>query len=93
MDELPVEVCLALPGSVDRRELRVKPGSTVAEVLAASGLLRQYPEIDLRHRHRVGVFGRVVDLEAPVHAGDRIEVYRPLATDPRQMRRQAARRR
>jgi putative ubiquitin-RnfH superfamily antitoxin RatB of RatAB toxin-antitoxin module len=71
--------------------LHVAPGTTVRGAIEASGLLARCPEIDLA-RCGVGVFGRARGLDEPVAAGDRVEIYRPLAQDPKERRRRAARR-
>ncbi len=86
---LPIEVVYALPEKPVRRELRLPAGSTVGAAIRASGLLREYPEIDLE-RNRLGIFGRLVRLETVVRNGDRVEIYRPLLADPKEVRRRRA---
>ena len=88
---LPVEVAWARAGAPVIVALRVAPGTTVGAAIAQSGLLQRCPEIDLA-RCGVGVFGVARALDAPVAAGDRVEIWRPLARDPKERRRQAARR-
>lgn len=61
--------------------LDVPDGSTVREAIEHSGLLRQYPDIDLAIQ-RVGIFGKLSKLEAPVSDGDRVEIYRAITVDP-----------
>jgi hypothetical protein len=61
--------------------LDVPDGSTVREAIEQSGLLRQYPEIDLASQ-RVGIFGKLTKLDACVSDGDRVEIYRPITVDP-----------
>lgn len=90
--EIEVTVVYALPLLADSVELRVPAGTTVEEAVRRSGLLQRFPEIDLG-RTRVGVYGRWTPLAAILRAGDRVEVYRPLAADPKEVRRQRARRR
>jgi hypothetical protein len=66
------------------------PDSTSAEAaIAASGLLAICPELDLAALN-IGIFGRVCPLSEPLRAGDRVEIYRPLACDPKTARRQRA---
>lgn len=89
MAAFEVEVCLALPDRAVVMPVTLAPGATVRDAIGQSGLLRQFPGIDWS-THAVGVFGQAVDLESPVRAGDRIEVYRPLSADPREQRRRAA---
>jgi putative ubiquitin-RnfH superfamily antitoxin RatB of RatAB toxin-antitoxin module len=61
--------------------LDIPDGSTVREAIEHSGLLKQYPDIDLGTQ-RVGIFGKLTKLEAKVRDGDRVEIYRPISADP-----------
>lgn len=61
--------------------IEVAEDATVEQAIIQSGLLRQFPEIDLTER-AVGVFGKLVKLDAGLQAGDRIEIYRPITADP-----------
>jgi hypothetical protein len=67
-------------------QLDVPDGSTVREAIEHSGLLRQFPDIDLEHQ-RVGIFGKLTTLDAQVKEGDRVEIYRPITADPEQVER------
>jgi putative ubiquitin-RnfH superfamily antitoxin RatB of RatAB toxin-antitoxin module len=62
-------------------KLDVPDGSTVKEAIDRSGLLEQFPEIDLS-RQKVGIFGKVTKLDAVLEEGSRIEVYREITADP-----------
>ncbi len=84
-----VGVAYAPPGKPMHRYLHLAPGSTVGEAIRASGLLAQRPEIDM-NRNRVGVFGRLAQLDTPLQDGDRVEIYRPLNADPKEARRRRA---
>ncbi len=66
--------------------LDVPDGSTVREAIEHSGLLRQYPDIDLATQ-RVGIFGKLSKLDAPITDGDRVEIYRPITVDPETVER------
>jgi hypothetical protein len=90
--DIEVTVVYALPLRADSVGLRVPAGATVEEAIGRSGLLERFPEIDLA-RTRVGIYGRWVRLDAVLREGDRVEVYRPLAADPKEVRRRRARRR
>lgn len=90
MGALAVEVVYALPGRAVLARVEVPAGATLREAIGRSGLLEQFPEIDLA-RNRVGVFGRLRALDQPVAPGDRVEIYRPLAADPKERRRRRAR--
>ncbi len=61
--------------------LEVDEGCTVEQAIQRSGVLNRFPEIDL-DTQRVGVFGKVVKLDAPLVEGDRVEIYRPITADP-----------
>lgn len=85
-----VEVVYAKPDGQVVETVSVRPGATVAQVISAAGLLARFPEIDLS-RQAVGIHGTPVRTTAPVAEGDRVEIYRPLAADPKEMRRRRAR--
>ncbi len=57
-------------------------GATVREAIDRSGILQQFPEIDLEYQ-KVGIFGKVVALDSTLEDGDRVEIYRPLIADPK----------
>jgi len=84
-----VEVVYALPGGHDHTTLELRGGATVDEALRASGIAERHRGIDLS---RLGIFGRRVARDTPLAQGDRVEIYRPLALDPKEARRERARR-
>ena len=86
---IEVEVVYALPQEQYRVHLQVPVESKVEAVIHQSGILYRFPEIDLSH-HQVGIFSRLVKLDAQVVAHDRIEIYRPLLADPKEIRRRRA---
>lgn len=88
-DAIRVEVAYARPGEQLILELEVPPGTTAADAVRNSGILARFPEIDLPNA-RLGLFSRPVAHEEPVRDGDRVEIYRPLQADPKQVRRQRA---
>ena len=69
--------------------LHVPAYATIREVIQRSGVLQQCPEIDLEHGS-VGIFNELRKLEDKVQDGDRVEIYRPLHTDPKDARRKRA---
>lgn len=87
---LRVEVAYALPEEQLLIALNVEEGTTVRLAIERSGIMRRAPEIDLAN---VGLFGRVVPPDTPLRDGDRVEIYRSLIADPKQARRDRARRR
>jgi len=66
--------------------LSVEENCTVALAIARSKLQEYFPEIQLA-TVAVGIFSRRVKLDAPLKDGDRIEIYRPLMIDPKELRR------
>ena len=66
--------------------LEVPDESTIQEAIELSGVLKQYPQIDLTTQ-KVGVYGKLAKLEAPIKEGDRIEIYRKITVDPQQVQR------
>jgi len=62
-------------------KLDVPEGGTVRDAIERSGLLVQFPEIDL-NRQKVGVFGKLTRLDAALEEGTRVEIYRPITADP-----------
>ncbi|HEY1290759.1 MAG TPA: RnfH family protein [Burkholderiales bacterium] len=89
MASLSVEVVYALPLDEDAVTLSLAAGATAGEAVRASGVLERHPEIDLR-RHPIGIHGRVVSAGTLLRDGDRVEIYRPLAVDPKEARRRRA---
>jgi uncharacterized protein len=62
-------------------KLEIPDGSSVREAIEHSGLLQQFPDIDLE-KQKVGIFGKVTKLDAPAEDGARIEIYREITADP-----------
>lgn len=88
-DKITVEVAFALPGKQLILKLDVASDATLEEVIQASGILERFPEIDLL-KNKVGVFGKLGKLDDTLQAGDRIEIYRPLIADPKEVRKKRA---
>jgi len=89
--DISVEVVYALPDKQYQRYVKVEQGSTVEQAIRESGLLELRREIDLAS-NKVGVYSRPVKLDDVINEGDRIEIYRPLIADPKELRRQRAER-
>jgi putative ubiquitin-RnfH superfamily antitoxin RatB of RatAB toxin-antitoxin module len=81
-----VGVCYALADRQLWLKLDVPEGSTITDAIEISGLLNQYPEIDLETQ-KVGIFGKITKLDAVVKDGDRVEIYRKIIADPQQVQR------
>lgn len=84
-----VEVAYARPERQHLVELEVAVGTTAGEAVRSSGLLDEYPALDTAD---IGVFGEPVAASHVLEDGDRVEIYRPLVADPRDVRRERARR-
>lgn len=86
---IEVEVAYARPEAQVILTVKVSPGTTVEDAVKLSGILHNFPEIDLAV-NKVGVFGKLTKLNAPLRAGDRVEIYRQLIADPKEVRKQRA---
>lgn len=91
MSEICVEVVYALPERQYLRTVKLESGSTVEQAIMASGLLELRKDIDLKS-NKVGIYSRPVKLTDILDDGDRIEIYRPLIADPKELRRLRAER-
>lgn len=84
-----VEVAYARPDRQWLVAVEVAQGATVEQAVRASGILEKCPEIDLAG-NKVGIFGKLCKLDQRLRAGDRVEIYRPLIADPKEVRRKRA---
>jgi putative ubiquitin-RnfH superfamily antitoxin RatB of RatAB toxin-antitoxin module len=87
--EITVEVAYALPTEQLIVPVNVPGSATAEQAITASGILSKFPEIDLAV-NKVGIFGKLVKLESPLRHLDRVEIYRPLIADPKEVRKQRA---
>jgi hypothetical protein len=69
--------------------LEVPHSTTVKQAIEKSGMLHFFPEIDLT-QNKVGIFSKPCTLDTPLREGDRIEIYRPLLADPKEVRKRRA---
>lgn len=83
---IEIEVVYALPDNQLLRRLSLPSGVTARQAVELSGITSLCPEIDLS-RNKLGVFGKLVKPDAILRDRDRVEIYRPLAVDPREARR------
>ncbi|WP_097355763.1 RnfH family protein [Candidatus Enterovibrio escicola] len=88
---LYIEVVYALPDEQYVFKCSVTSDMNVEDIIRQSGVMEAYSDIDLDH-NKVGIFSRLVKLDTLVHDGDRIEIYRPLVADPKEIRRRRAER-
>ena len=86
---MKVGVVYATPARQSWLTVDVPEGTTVGQAIERSGILTQYPSIDLAAQ-KVGIFGKVTALETVVEEGARIEIYRPMTADPKTVKRRPA---
>ena len=88
-NQIDVEVLYALPHEQTLLKVRALRGCTVAEAINISGIREKYPAMDLA-KNKLGIFGKLSKADAVLRDRDRIEIYRPLIADPKEIRRQRA---
>ncbi len=86
VEMIGIEVAYALPEQQVLLEVQVEDGATVKDGIEKSGVLFYFPDIDL-DASKVGIFGKLTKLDTTLHQGDRVEIYRPLLADPKEVRR------
>ena len=86
-DQIHVEVVYAQPEQAHLIALQLPAGSTIMRAIQDSGVLQRCPEINLA-LNKVGIFGKLKDLDTVLREGDRVEIYRSLRADPKEARRQ-----
>ncbi len=88
-ETINVEVCYALSGKQELVKLSLTEGSSLQQAVEASGLLEKYPEIDLK-KNKFGIWNKLSKVDSVLRDKDRIEIYRPLIADPKEVRKQRA---
>ena len=78
---MQIGVTYSEPGQQIWLNIEVPDTTTVREAIERSGILKQFPHIDLEAQ-KVGIFGRLVKPDAALRAGDRVEIYRSITCDP-----------
>ncbi|CAG9424755.1 RnfH family protein [Providencia alcalifaciens] len=89
MSDINIEVTYALPEKQFLLSVKVAEGTTIEDAIIASGILTLRSDIDLK-KNKVGIYSRPAKLRDVVQEGDRIEIYRPLIADPKELRRKRA---
>ena len=84
-----VEVAYALPNQQLIIPVQVAPEANAEAAIQKSGILKKFPEIDL-DVNQIGVFGKLIRWDTPLRNLDRVEIYRPLIADPKEVRKQRA---
>lgn len=88
-ETMNIEVCYAQSGKQDIVRLKLPVGATLQQALEASGLLAKYPEIDLK-KNKFGLWNKLSKPDSVLRDQDRVEIYRPLIADPKEVRKQRA---
>ncbi len=69
-------------------DVEIPDGATIQDAINRSGILKQFPEIDLE-KNKVGIYSKLSKLDAVLTDGDRVEIYRPITCDPKTVPRKA----
>ena len=88
-ETLKVEVCYALPDKQVLIPVNLPVGATLQQAIEASGLLEKHPEIDIK-KNKFGIYAKLSKLDTVLRDRDRVEIYRPLIADPKEVRKQRA---
>ena len=88
-ETINVEVVYARPERQEIARISLPERSTVEQAIAASGLLANHPEIDLT-KNKLGIYAKLAKPETALRDRDRVEIYRPLIADPKEVRKQRA---
>jgi putative ubiquitin-RnfH superfamily antitoxin RatB of RatAB toxin-antitoxin module len=86
---LNIEVCYAQSGKQEVVRVKLPGGATLQQALDASGLPGKYPEIDVK-TNKFGIWNKLSKLDSALRDQDRVEIYRPLIADPKEVRKQRA---
>ena len=89
MNQINIEIAYTLPDRYYLKSFKVDEGTMIQTAILQSGILQQFTEIDLRE-NKVGIYSRPAKLTDQLKDGDRIEIYRPLLADPKEIRRKRA---
>ena len=84
-----IEVCYAMADKQELVKVKLAEGANLQQSLEASGLLAKYPEIDLK-KNKFGIWNKLSKLDSTLRDRDRVEIYRPLIADPKEVRKQRA---
>jgi len=84
-----IEVAYAKPEAQQVISLTMQTPCTAQQAIEQSGLLVSFPEIDL-NQNKVGIFSKPCALNTQLREGDRVEIYRPLLADPKEIRKRRA---
>ncbi len=88
-EELTVEVVYALPQKQQLIQLQLAFGATAKDAVVQSGISRIFPEIDIEAL-TLGIYSQHIETDYELKEGDRVEIYRPLLADPKEVRKRRA---
>ena len=88
-EQINIEVVYALSNQQTLLRQSVAAGTTVGQAIEQCGVLGKHPEISLA-KNKLGIFGKLTKADAVLRDKDRIEIYRALIADPKEVRRQHA---
>jgi putative ubiquitin-RnfH superfamily antitoxin RatB of RatAB toxin-antitoxin module len=88
-DHITVEIAYALPQQQLIIPVNVVPETTAEDAIKVSGITEKFPDIDLS-KNQIGIFGKLTKLDTPLRHLDRVEIYRALIADPKEVRKQRA---
>ncbi len=88
-ETITVEVAYALPDNQVIIPIKMSLQATIEQAIQASGILTKFPEIDLSV-NKIGIFGKLSRLDTNLRHLDRVEIYRSLIADPKEVRKQRA---
>ena len=86
---MQIEVAYALENKQTLLKIEVEAGTTLKQAIELSDILVLYPQIDLT-KDKTGIFGKIAKLNTILREKDRVEIYRPLIADPKQVRKERA---
>jgi uncharacterized protein len=91
IESINVEVAYALPEKQVIRAVNVDAGTTIGAAIVQSGIMLDFPELENElEEAKVGIFGKAAAMTTVLSDGDRVEIYRPLIADPKEVRRRRA---
>ena len=89
IESINVEVAYAMPEKQIIRAVNVDAGTTIGAAIVQSGIMMDFPDLELEDA-KVGIFGKAALMTTLLSNGDRVEIYRPLIADPKEVRRKRA---
>lgn len=89
-DSMAIEVAYALPERQLIRTLTVPHGTTALEAVSLSGIEGEFDELSLVDSPKLGIFGKAIKGDRVLNPGERVEIYRALKVDPKEVRKRRA---